>query len=131
MRDLSKRIIMHVVSVHIIPKNNEKRFALMHNVMLNLLRASVYFFAVAMTPEVWLLASSVLWTIYVLSRRKAECRSFICQAITLKLQKNCCTTAAAIVKKLRSSAVIFFYIDHTSTPTKAKLNARANKSNAN
>ena len=39
--------------------------------------------------------------------------------------------AVAIVKKLRRSAVIFFYIGHTGTPTKAKLNALADKSNAN
>ena len=70
-------------------KNNEKRLALSHNVMQNLTwasRASVYFFAVAMKPELRLLASSVLWTIYILSWRKAECRSFICRVTTLKLQ---------------------------------------------
>ena len=39
--------------------------------------------------------------------------------------------AAAIVKKLHESTLIFFYIDHTGTRTKAKLNAQADKSNAN
>ena len=83
-----------------------------------------------MTPELRLLASSVLWTIYVLSQRKEECRSFICRVTTLKLQKIAARWLQPCEKALHVRGN-FFYIGHTSMPTKAKLNTGADKSNAN
>ena len=79
-----------------------------------------------MTPELRLLASSVLWTIYVFTQTKAECRRFICRATTLKLQKM-----AALWQKALLVCGYFFYVGHTGTPTNAKLNVQSDKSNAN
>ena len=83
---------------------------------------------IAMTPELRLLASSLLWTIFGLSRRKAECtRRFICRTTTLKLQKKWLHNGSSHREKAPQVRGFFFYIGHTGMPTKAKLNAWADK----
>ena len=70
--------------------------------------------AVAMTPELRLLARSVLWTIYVLSQRKAECRRRLFRKIWLH-------DGCSHHEKAPQVRGYFFYIGRIGMPTKPKL----------
>ena len=99
-----------------------------------------------MTPKLCLLALPVLWTIYILSRWKAEYRrrsirrattwsdelgilSTSCGNSTSEGEVHAVVHSSSHREKAQQGRGYFFYVIHAGTPTKVMLNKQADESN--